>query len=64
MALVGIGMFPDLVSASRTRQLSLTIYNAASSPKTLTIMLIDRAIGVPLVLAYTAVFTTGSSAAR
>ena len=33
--------------------LSLTVFNAASSPKTLKIMLIIAAIGVPLVLAYT-----------
>ncbi len=33
---------------------SLTIYNAASSQKTLGIMLIIAGIGVPLVLAYTA----------
>ena len=33
---------------------SLTIYNAASSPKTLGIMLVIAIIGVPLVLAYTA----------
>ena len=32
---------------------SLDIYNAASSPKTLGIMLIIAAIGVPVVLAYT-----------
>ena len=32
---------------------SLTIYNAASSPKTLGIMLTIAAIGVPVVLAYT-----------
>ena len=33
---------------------SLTIYNAASSPKTLKIMLIIAGCGMPLVLAYTA----------
>jgi cytochrome d ubiquinol oxidase subunit II len=32
---------------------SLTIYNAASSPKTLGIMLIIACIGVPVVIAYT-----------
>ena len=32
----------------------LTIYNAASSQKTLTVMLVIAFIGVPLVLAYTA----------
>jgi cytochrome d ubiquinol oxidase subunit II len=53
MALVGIGMFPHLVLARPDPAMSLTIYNAASSPKTLTIMLIIALIGVPIVLAYT-----------
>jgi cytochrome bd ubiquinol oxidase subunit II len=54
MSLVGVGMFPYLVYSQPNPAFSLTIYNAASSPKTLTIMLIIAAIGVPLVLAYTA----------
>ncbi len=53
MLLVGIGMFPNLVLARPDPSLSLTVFNAASSPKTLKIMLIIAAIGVPLVLAYT-----------
>ncbi len=53
MALVGIGIFPNLVLSRPDPELSLTIYNAASSPKTLTIMLVIAAIGAPLVLAYT-----------
>jgi cytochrome d ubiquinol oxidase subunit II len=53
MSLVGIGMFPYLVLARPDPNTSLTVYNAASSPKTLTIMLIIAAIGVPIVLAYT-----------
>jgi cytochrome d ubiquinol oxidase subunit II len=53
MSLVGIGMFPYLVLARPDPNTSLTIHNAASSPKTLTIMLIIAAIGVPIVLAYT-----------
>jgi len=53
MALVAIGIFPTLVPSRPNPELSLTIYNAASSPKTLTIMLIIAAIGVPVVLAYT-----------
>jgi len=32
---------------------SLNIYNAASSPKTLGIMLVIACIGVPVVIAYT-----------
>jgi cytochrome d ubiquinol oxidase subunit II len=53
ISLVGLGMFPYLVLARPDPNLSLTIYNAASSPKTLTIMLIIAAIGVPIVVAYT-----------
>ncbi len=54
MALFGLGMFPDMVTASNDPANSLTIYNAASSPKTLGIMLVIAIIGVPLVLSYTA----------
>jgi len=54
MALFGIDMFPDLVAASNNPAYSLTIYNAASSSKTLGIMLVIAIVGVPLVLAYTA----------
>jgi cytochrome d ubiquinol oxidase subunit II len=32
---------------------SLTIYNAASSPGTLSLLLVIACIGIPLVLAYT-----------
>jgi cytochrome d ubiquinol oxidase subunit II len=54
MALFGVGMFPDLVFSSPNPEHSLTIYNAASSQKTLGIMLLIALIGVPLVLTYTA----------
>ena len=53
MTLVAIGIFPTLVLSRPNPDLSLTIYNAASSPATLTIMLIIALIGVPMVLAYT-----------
>lgn len=53
MLLVAIGMFPNLVLARPDPSMSLTVFNAASSPKTLKVMLIMAAIGVPLVLAYT-----------
>jgi len=53
MALVAIGIFPNLVLSRPNPELSLTIYNAASSPKTLSIMLAIAAVGVPIVLAYT-----------
>ena len=53
MALFGIGMFPNLVYSLPQPEYSLTVHNAASSPKTLMIMLVIAGIGVPLVLAYT-----------
>jgi cytochrome d ubiquinol oxidase subunit II len=54
LALFGLGMYPNLVYSSPLAEHSLTIYNAASSAKTLKIMLAIAALGVPLVLAYTA----------
>jgi cytochrome d ubiquinol oxidase subunit II len=54
LAVFGIGMFPDLVLSNPTPENSLTIYNAASSPKTLSIMFVIALVGMPLVLAYTA----------
>jgi len=54
MGLFGIGMFPHLVFCHTDPANSLDIYNAASSAKTLSIMLIIACIGVPIVLTYTA----------
>jgi len=53
--LFGMAVFPNLVVARNDPALSLTIYNAASSPKTLGIGLLIAAIGMPFVLAYTGV---------
>ena len=53
MALFGIGMFPNMVLSLPNPEHSLTLVNAASSQKTLAIMLVIAAIGVPLVLTYT-----------
>jgi len=54
MGLFGLEMFPNLVLSNDPAMAhSLTIYNAASSAKTLGIMLTIAAIGVPVVLAYT-----------
>lgn len=53
LALFAIGIFPNLVLSNPNPENSLTIYNAASSQKTLSIMLIIAMIGVPFVLAYT-----------
>lgn len=54
MTLFGLEMFPNLVLSNPDPTRSLTAYNAASSPKTLGIMLTIAIIGVPVVLAYTA----------
>jgi cytochrome d ubiquinol oxidase subunit II len=53
MGLFGLEMFPNLVFSNPNPAHSLDIYNAASSAKTLGIMLIIAGIGVPVVLAYT-----------
>lgn len=46
------GLFPKLVPATNPA-FSLTIYNSASSPLTLKVMLVIALIGVPVVLLYT-----------
>jgi cytochrome d ubiquinol oxidase subunit II len=53
MGLAGVGLYPNLVIARPRPELSLTAYNAASSQRTLEIMLIMAIIGIPFVLAYT-----------
>ena len=53
LALFAIGLFPNIVLSNPDPQNSLNIYNAASSQKTLGIMLTIALIGVPFVLAYT-----------
>ncbi|MFZ1684952.1 MAG: cytochrome d ubiquinol oxidase subunit II [Candidatus Zixiibacteriota bacterium] len=53
LALFGIGMFPNLIYSYPNPELSLTIHNAASSPRTLKIMLIMAGLGIPMVVAYT-----------
>jgi cytochrome d ubiquinol oxidase subunit II len=53
--LFGAALFPNLVTSSLDAAHTLTLYNAASSEKTLGIMAVVAAIGMPLVLTYTAV---------
>ncbi len=53
MCLFGMEMYPNLVLSNPDPANSLTIYNGASSDKTLWIMLIIALIGVPVVLSYT-----------
>lgn len=54
ISLFAIGIYPNLVPSNLNPEYSLTIYNGASSQKTLGIMFIIALIGVPFVLAYTA----------
>lgn len=54
LALYAIGTYPEVVRASNAPEtLSLTIYNSASSLKTLKILFLMALIGVPLVVSYT-----------
>jgi cytochrome d ubiquinol oxidase subunit II len=51
----GVGLFPRLVPSSINLNASLTIYNACSTPRTLTVMLVIALVGMPIVIGYTAV---------
>lgn len=53
MAAFGLTYYPNMLFSNPNPGNSLTIYNAASTEKTLGIMLIIAIIGIPLVLAYT-----------
>jgi len=53
--LFGLALFPNLVTASNVAAHSVTIFSAASSPKTLGIMLVIALVGMPFVLAYTGI---------
>jgi cytochrome d ubiquinol oxidase subunit II len=53
MVLFAIDQYPNMIFSWPHPEDSLTIYNSASSPKTLGIMLIIACIGVPIVIAYT-----------
>ena len=52
--LLGVALFPNMV-ASTSPDNNLSIYNAASSAKTLTIGLIIVVVGMPCVLSYTVI---------
>ena len=54
VVLAGSGLFPRMVPSTLDPAHSLTAYNAASSPRTMTAMLVIAALGLPLVIAYTA----------
>ncbi len=56
LAVIGLaadGMYPRLVPARPDLAASLTIYNASSTPRTLTAMLVIALVGMPIVIAYT-----------
>jgi len=53
IGLAALSLFPRLVPSSINLENSLTIYNASSTPKTLTTMLIIALIGMPIVIGYT-----------
>ena len=55
ICLFGVALFPNMVTSHPEPANSLTVYNAASSQKTLGIMLLIAALGMPFVLAYTAI---------
>lgn len=55
IGLMAISLFPRLVPSITNLQYSLTIYNSSSTPTTLTTMLVIALIGMPLVIAYTAI---------
>lgn len=51
---VAAGLYPNLLLSTISPSYNLTIFNAASGPNTLTVMLIFAIIGMPIVLLYTA----------
>lgn len=53
--LFGVALFPDLLVSTLNPEWSLTVYNAASSEKTLGIMRTFALLGMPFVAGYTAV---------
>ncbi|MFA6572266.1 MAG: cytochrome d ubiquinol oxidase subunit II [Bacteroidota bacterium] len=53
LALFAIGLFPNIILSNPNPENSLNLYNAASSQKTLGIMLTFAIIGLPFVVGYT-----------
>ena len=59
IGVMGLSLYPRMVPSSLdVANHSLTIYNASSTPRTLTVMLVIALIGMPLVLGYTAFIYT------
>lgn len=53
LILVAVELYPVLIISTIAPEYNMTIYNTSSSDKSLGIMLIFAAIGIPLVAAYT-----------
>ncbi len=53
IGLAAVGLFPRLVPSNIDLAYSLTIYNASSTPGTLSAMLIIALVGMPIVIGYT-----------
>lgn len=53
IGLMGASMYPRMVPSSVDLANSLTIYNASSTPRTHSVMLIITLLGLPLVIVYT-----------
>ena len=53
LASAAVGLYPNLLISSLDPRYNLTIFNAASQPNTLTVMLVMAFIGMPFVLLYT-----------
>jgi cytochrome d ubiquinol oxidase subunit II len=53
--LFGVAIYPNIIVSSIDPHYSLNIYNAASSAKTLKIMLLVALLGLPFVFSYTAI---------
>jgi cytochrome d ubiquinol oxidase subunit II len=59
IGVMGLSLYPRMVPSSLdVANHSPTIYNASSSSRTLTVMLIIALVGMPLVIAYTALIYT------
>jgi cytochrome bd ubiquinol oxidase subunit II len=54
IATAGLSLFPFLMPSSSDPASSLTVWDASSSPLTLTVMLIATVVLLPIILAYTA----------
>lgn len=54
LSLFAVGMFPELIRSSIDPAYSLTVFNTSSSLKTLFVLMVIVAIGLPLVIAYMA----------